>query len=250
MRVMEHNLARGRKVRAVCGRATLGLSALFAFAVCVSAAQAQTSTVSGVPNAVQGFSKNRGQPIQIDALSLEVRDKDKIATFSGNVKVVQGDTTMRSKTLVVFYDQDKAGAKPGMKTAQPGPGGNSSVRRLEARGGVVVTQNDQTVTGETGIFDMKTNTVTMTGGVVLTKDKNVLKGDRLVVDMTTGVSRVESSGGRGVSGLFNSTSPNKNGGSLSLVPGSGSMPETTPSSRAPGKPMKLNNLQSRSGSRG
>ncbi|MBE0702598.1 MAG: LPS ABC transporter substrate-binding protein LptA, partial [Afipia sp.] len=145
---------------------------------------------------------------------------------------------------------DKAGAKPGMKTAQPGPGGNSSVRRLEARGGVVVTQNDQTVTGETGIFDMKTNTVTMTGGVVLTKDKNVLKGDRLVVDMTTGVSRVESSGGRGVSGLFNSTSPNKNGGGLSLVPGSGPKTETAPSTRTPGKPMKLNNLQSRTGSRG
>lgn len=250
MRVMGHNLSGGRKVRSVCRRAVLGMSALFAFAVCVSAAQAQTSTVSGVPNAVQGFSKNRGQPIQIDALSLEVRDKDKIATFSGNVKVVQGDTTMRSKTLVVFYDQDKAGAKPGMTTAQPGPGGNSSVRRLEARGGVVVTQNDQTVTGETGIFDMKTNTVTMTGGVVLTKDKNVLKGDRLVVDMTTGVSRVESSGGRGVSGLFNSTSPNKNGGGLSLVPGSSPKTENTPSSRAPGKPMKLNNLQGRSGSRG
>jgi lipopolysaccharide export system protein LptA len=163
---------------------------------------------------------------------------------------VQGDTTMRSKTLVVFYDQDKAGAKPGMTTAQPGPGGNSSVRRLEARGGVIVTQNDQTVTGETGIFDMKTNTVTMTGGVVLTKDKNVLKGDRLVVDMTTGVSRVESSGGRGVSGLFNSTSPNKNGGGLSLVPGSSPKTETAPSSRTPGKPMKLNNLQGRSGSRG
>ncbi len=184
-----------------------------------------------------------------------MRDKDKIATFSGNVKVVQGDTTMRSKTLVVFYDQDtKAGPKPPMKTAQPGPGGNSSVRRLEARGGVIVTQNDQTVTGETGIFDMKTNTVTMTGGVVLTKDKNVLKGDRLVVDMTTGVSRVESSGGRGVSGLFNSTSPNKNGGGLSLVPGSSpkteNKTESAPPSRAPGKPMKLNSLQGRSGTRG
>ena len=249
MKAMRHNLAGGFGVRAMrC--AAFGLSAIVAVVLCGPVAQAQTSTVSGVPNAVQGFSKNRGQPIQIDALSLEVRDKDKIATFSGNVKVVQGDTTMRSKTLVVFYDQDKAGTKPGMKTAQPGPGGNSSVRRLEARGGVVVTQNDQTVTGETGIFDMKTNTVTMTGGVVLTKDKNVLKGDRLVVDMTTGVSRVESSGGRGVSGLFNSTAPNKNGGGLSLVPGSGPKTEGSQPSRAPGKPMKLNHLQSSAGARG
>jgi len=233
--------------------AALGL-ALLAPCLVAPPAQAQTSTVSGVPNAVQGFSKNRGQPIQIDALSLEVRDKDKVATFSGNVKVVQGDTTMRSKTLVVFYEQqgksgaNKSGSKAGMTTAQPGPGGSSSVKRLEARGGVVVTQNDQTVTGETGIFDMKTNTVTLTGGVVLTKDKNVLKGDRLVVDMTTGVSRVESSGGRGVSGLFNSSAPGKEGGSLNLMPGSKAGGTTAP--RAPGKPMKLNSLPQPSTPRG
>jgi len=209
-------------------------------------ARAQTSTVSGVPNALQGFQKNRGQPIQIDALSLEVRDKDKVATFSGNVKVVQGDTTMRAKSLVVYYDQDKsdAGKPPAMKTAQPGPGGNSSVRRLEAKGGVIVTQNDQTVTGETGVFDMKTNTVTMTGGVVLTKDKNVLKGDSLVVDMTTGVSRVESKNGRGVSGLFSSPPPKDgkggNDGSLSLFPTANDKPAAAPARPAPGKPLKLN----------
>jgi lipopolysaccharide export system protein LptA len=235
-----------------------GLAAAFVvtmFACLSSPSLAQTSTTTGVPNALQGFSKNRGQPIQIDAQSLEVRDKDKVATFNGNVKVVQGDTTMRSKSLVVFYDQDKTdGSKPApMKTAQPGPGGNSSVRRLEARGGVIVTQNDQTVTGETGIFDVKANTVTMTGGVILTKDKNVLKGDRLVVDMTTGMSRVESSGGRGVSGMFQPSSSGKDGkesgGSLSLFPGGGK-PAANPQPAAPGKPMKLNSLPQSSKTRG
>src|SRR5450756_2443264 len=62
------------------------------------------SAVQGVPNAMQGFSQNRDQPIQIEAATLEMRDKKKEATFAGNVKVVQGDTTMTSKTLVVFYD--------------------------------------------------------------------------------------------------------------------------------------------------
>jgi lipopolysaccharide export system protein LptA len=168
--------------------------------------------VTGVPNAMQGFSQNRDKPIQIEAASLEVRDKKKEATFTGDVKVVQGDTTMTSKVLVVFYDQDptpasapaqkaKAGAKPQMAAASPGPGGSSSIRRLEARGNVVVTQKDQVVTGDTAVFDTKTNLVTMLGSVVLTKCKNVLRGDRLLVDMTTGVSRVESDSGK-VQGLF------------------------------------------------
>jgi len=57
---------------------------------------------------MQGFSQNRDQPIQIEAAELEMRDKKNEATFSGNVKVVQGDTTMTSKTLVVFYDSAPA----------------------------------------------------------------------------------------------------------------------------------------------
>ena len=185
------------------------------------------STMTGVPNAMQGFSQNRDQPIQIEAATLEMRDKKKEATFSGNVKVVQGDTTMTSKTLVVFYDSNatSAGAAPAasskaaksappMQAAAPGPGGSQSIRKLEARGSVVVTQKDQVVTGETAVFDTKTNLVTMLGTpVVLTQGKNVLRGDRLLVDMTTGVSRVESDSGR-VQGLFQSS-----GQGGSMLPG-------------------------------
>ena len=171
-----------------------------ALALITSADAVAQGAMSGVPNAMQGFSQNRDQPIQIEAASLEMRDKKKEATFSGNVKVVQGDTTMTSKTLVVFYDAGPTSATPPsksgpMQAASPGPGGSSSIRRLEAKGSVVVTQKDQVVTGETAVFDPRANLITMAGGVngvVLTQCKNVLSGDRLKVDMTTGVSRVES----------------------------------------------------------
>jgi lipopolysaccharide export system protein LptA len=99
----------------------------------------------------------------------------------------------------------KAAAKAApIPSATPGPSGSSSIRRLEAKGNVVVTQKDQVVTGDTAVFETKTNLITMLGGVVLTQGKNVLRGDRLVVDMTTGVSRVESDSGR-VQGLFQSS---------------------------------------------
>jgi lipopolysaccharide export system protein LptA len=190
--------------------------AAFALALIAPGAASAQSAMSGVPNAMQGFSQNRDQPIQIEAASLEMRDKKKEATFAGNVKVVQGDTTMTSKTLVVFYDSGPApapaaatpspagakGAKSAtMQSATPGPGGSSSIKRLEAKGSVVVTQKDQVVTGEMAIFDTRANLITMQGGVVLTQCKNVLRGDRLKVDMTTGVSRVESDSGK-VQGMF------------------------------------------------
>jgi lipopolysaccharide export system protein LptA len=222
-------------------------------AVALGEAWAQNS-MQGVPNAMQGFSQNRDKPIQIEAASLEVRDKSKEATFAGNVKVVQGDTTMTSKTLVVFYDQSssgeqqapptpgkKAAAKsaPGapMQSATPGPGGSSSIKRLEARGNVVVKQKDQVVTGDKATFDTKANLITMSGGVVLTQCQNVLRGDRLMVDMTTGVSRVESDSSR-VQALFMQGSEGCGGaGGAPGAPAKGGAPAPPPQipSLLPGK---------------
>src|ERR1700689_1550053 len=76
----------------------------FALALIAAGDAGAQSAVNGVPNAMQGFSQNRDQPIQIEAAELEMRDKKNEATFSGNVKAVQGDTTITSKTLVVFSD--------------------------------------------------------------------------------------------------------------------------------------------------
>src|SRR5712672_1494883 len=120
--------------------ASCACAAALALATMAASKAGAQSTMQGVPNAMQGFSQNRDQPIQIEAGSLEMREKKKEATFSGNVKVVQGDTTMASKSLVAFYDQNAP-----LKSATPGPGGSSAIRRLEAKGGVVVTQKDQVV---------------------------------------------------------------------------------------------------------
>ena len=149
-----------------------GLLPQFAFLLAMAAgAPAQTAQTAapaqtGVPNALQGFSQNRDQPVKIDSASLEVRDKDKVATFSGHVHLTQGDTTMKCKTLVVYYEDNARSAT--LKAAQPGPGGQQQIRRLEAKGGVVVIQKDQTATGDSAVFDMKTNTVTLIGNVVVT----------------------------------------------------------------------------------
>ena len=186
----------------IVSRRPLLIAVLFTFVVLPVHAQPS----KGPPNALQGFSQNRDQPVHIEAATLEVRDKDKVATFSGDVRVKQGDTGMRCKSLVVFYEKDQeSGQKTTtMQAATPGPGGEQKIKRLEARGGVVVTQKDETATGEIGIFDMKSNTVTLSGNVVMTQGPNLLRGERLVVDLTSGVSRVESGkNGQGrVQGLF------------------------------------------------
>ena len=152
----------------------------------------------------RGFSVERKGPIKIQSVSLEVRDKEKKATFKGNVHVTQGETDLRCNVLVVFYEADakKGPAAP----AADGKRGSEQIRFMEAQGNVIVTQKDQIATGDRADFDMKSNTVTLIGNVVVTRGQDVLRGQRMVVDLTTGVTKVESGGGR-VEGLFRSSNP-------------------------------------------
>src|SRR5690606_12069007 len=118
----------------------------------------------------------------------------------GNVVVQQGDSTMRSRELKVHYEGslrgnqkggqsvDAPAAKSGTVTNDPA----QRIRRLEALGGVVITSKDQKATGDTGVFDMRTNTATITGNVIITQGPNIMRADKLIVDLKTGFSRMEA----------------------------------------------------------
>jgi lipopolysaccharide export system protein LptA len=179
---------------------------VIALAVATAGRDAPAQKGQESKNALQGFAQNRDQPVKIKAASLEVREKDKFATFSGDVHVVNGDTELRCKSLQVFYDDDPKAN--GMKAADPGPGGQRQIKRIEAKGGVVVVQKDQQATGDSATFNMRENTVTLVGNVVVARGQDVLRGQRLVVDLTNGVSKMEGTPGRGVEGSFSSAPRN------------------------------------------
>ena len=129
-----------------------------------------------------------------------------MATFSGDVQVVQGDTTIKCDTLVVFYGAGGPGAGPPASAithsarsregaAQQGPAvpqGAQDIRRIEARGSVTVISKDQSASGDLGVYDVKKKIITLTGNVVVTQGKNVLHGDRVTVDTTTGNAHIKS----------------------------------------------------------
>src|SRR4029077_4558832 len=169
-------------------------------------AAAQTPRPAAAPpvQSLIGGGKNKNQPVQIEAASLEVRDKAKMATFSGDVQVVQGDTTMKCQKLVVFYGQEVGIAQAGAQGSAPapaakpvaapaGPKGAQNIRRIEARGGVTVITKDQNASGDLGVYDLIAKTITLTGNVVVSQGQNVIHGERVVVDTVSGNARVESS---------------------------------------------------------
>jgi lipopolysaccharide export system protein LptA len=152
-----------------------------------------------------------------------------MATFAGDVVVVQGDTTIKCQTLVVFYGaqhgpgaQTMASAAPPPATAggrQLAPQGSQDIRRIEARGGVTVISKDQNATGDLGVYDLKKKSITLTGNVVVSQGKNVLHGDKVVVDTTTGNAHFESAGTASQNRVRALILPSKNtnGGSSNIM---------------------------------
>jgi lipopolysaccharide export system protein LptA len=169
-------------------RLSYPLAAVLLATTVATVAYAQTKSGSNnTPSAFQGFARDNKEPVKIEANAFEVHDKDRYAIFTGNVVVQQGESTMRSRDMKVYYE------------------GSQRIRRLEALGGVIITNKDQKASGDLGVLDMATNTATITGNVVLTQGPNVMRGDKLVVDLKTGFSRLESGskdGNTRVQGLF------------------------------------------------
>ena len=198
-------------------------------------AAAQTPRPAAAPpvQSLIGGGQDKDQPVQIEAASLEVRDKAKMATFSGDVQVVQGDTTIKCQKLVVFYgpepgsaaaaaqakrqqqaqqsqaQQPQAQQPQGQQPQQTGglPGRQQDIRRIEARGGVTVISKDQTASGDLGVYDLKTKTITLLHNVTVAQGKNVLHGERVVVDTVSGNAH------------FDSNTEVQNGASVTKSPG-------------------------------
>jgi lipopolysaccharide export system protein LptA len=146
------------------------------------------------PDPPAGVGQSQDQPVQIDAKSLVIHDKSKTATFTGSVKVVQGDTTMTCRTLVVFYGQELGiggGAIVAPVSTSSALPNAQNIRRIEARGDVTVLSKDQSATGDLGVYDLLTKTITLTGNVVVSQGKNVIRGGRLIINTVTGNAHIE-----------------------------------------------------------
>ena len=149
-------------------------------------AAAQDSVLGG------GFSTDPSQPIEVEADALEVQNDKKSATFSGNVRVVQGDIRMKSDRLTVFYSG--------------GQSGGSRISKIAASGNVLISAPDnQTASGEWANYLVGTRQIEMGNSVILRQGENIIRGSHLTVDLAGGHARVtggENGGSGRVKGLF------------------------------------------------
>lgn len=131
--------------------------------------------------------QDSSEPIEIIADKLVVQQDQQIATFTGNVVAVQGDMTLKSDLLRVFYEQQE-----GQQAASATAADDTSIRRIEAEGNVNISNPKETAKGDSGVYDLPSQKMTLTGNVVLTSGDNVVKGSSLDMDLATNISTVYS----------------------------------------------------------
>lgn len=162
----------------------LSLAALLAIAVLAGPQQALAQTSE---SRMTGLALSNDQPIQIESDLLQINEETSQATFTGNVRVLQGDTVLQAGEMIVHY------AKNGGSVAS----GAADIREIDLFKKVLIRSGTQTATADTGNFNMAREVLVLSGEkVVLTDAENVFIGCKLTVEMKNGQAKLDSCGRR------------------------------------------------------
>jgi len=120
--------------------------------------------------------ENADQPISIEADRMISQEKDNIVVFLGKVDARQGNLTIRSEEMTVYYSDSKAptaGTKPaGAKTDKP----TNKVDKLICKKNVKVNQGDWLGTGDRMDYFASERKVVLQGNAKAWQGQNMVTG--------------------------------------------------------------------------
>ncbi len=131
---------------------------------CCGLAEAADDMASAVESSI-----NTKQPINVYSDQLTVQPNKNRAHFEKNVKVEQGEATLTSESMMIFYDE----------------GAENQIRLIEMERGVKLVLPDRSVEADEGRYDTKAGTMTLSGNVKMQRGKSTIKGTEFLYDSTT-----------------------------------------------------------------
>lgn len=108
--------------------------------------------------------------------SLEWHDKEQVAVARGDAQAVREGRHLRADVMTAEVTRDEKG--------------NQHISRIDAEGNVIVSSQDQSGRGDTGVYNVDTGITTLIGHVKLTRGQNELRGQYAVVDMNKSIYRL------------------------------------------------------------
>ena len=131
----------------------------------------------GAEIAFSGLTQDTSLPVEVAADRLQIDQADGAATFSGNVKISQGEMTLTAGEARVIYAKDGAAS--------------GEIQELRATKGVTLVNGAEAAEAQEAVYSIDDGTVVMTGDVILTQGQNALSSNRLVIDLKTGTGTLD-----------------------------------------------------------
>lgn len=121
------------------------------------------------------------EPLVVEAERLDVHNADGLVVYEGRVDAVQGESQVRANRLELYFDKSQQAE---------GEVGLGNLTHAIAIGDVYYITPEQTALGDRAVYDIATDTVTMTGNVIVKQGCDVLTGQELVLNLTTNDAQV------------------------------------------------------------
>ena len=144
-----------------------------------------------------------GEQIQIVADKLITNNAEKYAEFIGDVRASQGNFTITSEHLRIYY-------KDNLDNLQNQTGSQELIKRIVASGNVKISSDKYTAETERVEYDLDNTVLVLKGeNSTIKSGKNLITGSKITVHRTDGQIIVERSAEKRVKAMFYSKDEQK-----------------------------------------
>lgn len=153
-------------------------------------AAAQSSAKQPSPFGALDFA-SRKEPIHIRSHDLEFFYNEKRIVYRGSVVATQGDSTLKSSTLTVTYEDATT------KTVAQGGGATNTtqqgqkIKEIVAEENVEITSTTRRATCNKAVFSDASRTIVLTGNAILRDEANKVSGQKVTIYVDEGRTTVE-----------------------------------------------------------
>ncbi len=134
---------------------------------------------------------SRKEPIHIRSHDLEFFYNQKRIIYRGSVVATQGDSTLKSRTLTVTYEDTAPTAAPAQTEGVAKTTQGQKIKEIIAENNVEITSTTRNATCDKAVFNDVARTITLTGNAVLRDQANEVTGQKVTIYIDEGRTTVE-----------------------------------------------------------
>jgi lipopolysaccharide export system protein LptA len=132
-----------------------------------------------------------GGPIYINSARTESLQNERKVVLIGNVDIQQGTARLRADTVTIRFNGNANGGNSSSIA-----GGFGQVENIVAEGNVYYVTPELKAKGDLGVYELATDTITMTGKVALMRERDVAEGETLRMEIKNRRTTLEGGSGR------------------------------------------------------